>query len=117
MGYAFSRKRAVILAGLLAVTVHACSMANAQGSPVVIHRKISSKACELVQRGALVVGKEFAWIQIEGEQSQVYSPELGSGDYLSASLEISGRTAKDAHKSGFELKREGSIPGDMPTVL
>jgi protein TonB len=117
MGYAFSRKRAVILAGLLAATVYACSMANAQGSPVVIHRKIGSKACELVQRGALVVGKEFAWIEIEGEKSEIYSPELGPGDYLSASPEISGRAAKDAHKSGFELKREGSIPGDMPTVL
>ena len=117
MGCAFSIKRAVILTGLLVTTVSSYSVANAQGSPVLIHRKIGSKACELVQSGRLVVGKEFAWIEIEGEKSQVYSPELGPRDYLSASPEISGRAAKDAHKSGFELKRESSIPGDMPTVL
>jgi protein TonB len=117
MGFAFSIRRAVILTGLLVATVPSYSVANAQGSPVLIHRKIGSKACELVQRGTLVVGKGFAWIEIEGEKSQVYSPELGPGDYLAASPEISGRAAKDAHKSGFELKRQSSIPGDMPTVL
>lgn len=117
MGPAFSRRRVVTLAGMLAAAAHTCPMANAQRSPVVIHRKIGSEPCELVQRGALVVGKEFAWIEIEGEESQVYSPELGPGDYLSASPGVSGRAAKDAHKSGFELKRESSTPGDMPTVL
>ena len=116
MGYAFSRKGAVILAAL-AATVPSRSMADTQGSPVAVHRKIGSKACELVQRSAFVVGKGFAWVEIEGEKSQVYSPELGPDDYLSASPEISKRAAKDAHKSGFQLKREGSTSDDLPKVI
>lgn len=114
MGYVLSRKRAVLLAGLLTVPV--CSTADTQGSPVVIQRKIGSKACELVQHGSLVFGRDFVWIEIEGEKEQLYSPELGHSDYLTASPEISGFTASDVHKSGFELRRESSIPGDVPMV-
>lgn len=116
MGYFLSRKRAVTLAGFLTATVPLCSTADAQGSPVVIHRKIGSKACELVQHGALVFGKNFAWIEVEGEKEQLYSPELGHGDYLTASPAISGFTVGDIRKSGFELRRESSIPGDVPMV-
>jgi TonB family protein len=116
MGYVSSSKRAGILAGFLIATVPVCSKADTPGSPVVVHRKIGSEACELVQHGSFILDKEFAWVEIEGERAPVYSPELGPDDYLSVSSEVSRRTSKDAHKSGFELKREDSIPGDIPLV-
>jgi hypothetical protein len=85
--------------------------------PVFVHRKTSSKPCELVQRGSLVTAKQFAWVEIEGEKSKTYSLEMGPGDYLSTSLRVSERATKDARKSGFELKRESTITTDPPTVL
>jgi len=108
--------RAGILAGVLASTVPASWKSDTLGSPIVVHRKVGSEACELVQHGAFIPGKGFAWVEIEGENVPVYSPELGPGDYLSASPEVSRRAGKDAHKAGFELKREDSIPGDIPLV-
>lgn len=41
---------------------------------------------------------------------------MGPGDYLQISASISDRLAKNAHKSGFELKSESQIPADLPTV-
>jgi protein TonB len=64
-----------------------------------------------------VTAKEFAWVEIEGEKSETYSPEMGPGDYLSASPPISGPATKDARKSGFELKEESTIVTDPPRVL
>src|SRR4029077_8674524 len=82
-----------------------------------VHRRTGSMSCELVQRGSLVTAKEFAWVEIEGEKSEMYSPEMNPGDYLSASAPISGRTTKDARKSGFELKEESAIAADLPRVI
>jgi hypothetical protein len=79
--------------------------------------KDQSKACELVQHGSFVSAKEFAWVEIEGEKSETYSPEMGPSDYWSASPPIFGRAAKDARKSGFELKEESANPADPPLVL
>jgi TonB family protein len=84
--------------------------------PVLVHRRVGSKPCELVQRGSLVIAEQYAWVEIEGEKSETYSPELGRDDYLSASSSISGRVAKDVHKSGFGLKAESMIPADLPKV-
>jgi len=42
---------------------------------------------------------------------------MGPGDYLSASPPIFGRAAKDARKSGFELKEESANPTDPPRVF
>src|SRR5260370_4642701 len=42
---------------------------------------------------------------------------MGPGDYLEASPPISGRAARDARKSGFELKEESTIATDAPKVL
>jgi hypothetical protein len=109
MGYVASRKRAGILAGFLIATVPVCSKADTPGSPVVVHRKVGSEACELVQHGSLIFDKEFAWVEIEGEKAPVYSPELGPDDYLSVSSEVSRRTSKDAHKSGLASQVPGSI--------
>jgi TonB family protein len=91
------------------------SKANTE-APVLVHRRVGSKTCELVQRGSLVIAKQYAWVEIEGEKSETYSPEMGPGDYLSASSSISGRVANDAHKSGFELKSESKTPDDLPNV-
>jgi TonB family protein len=84
--------------------------------PILVHRRVGSKPCELVQRASLVIAEQYAWVEIEGEKSETYSPELGRGDYLSASSSISGRVAKDVHKSGFELRSESMIPANLPTV-
>jgi hypothetical protein len=84
---------------------------------VFVHRKTISKSCELVQRGSLVSAKEFAWVEIEGEKSETYSPEMGPSDYLSASPPIFKRAAKDARKSGFELKEESANTTDPPRVF
>lgn len=116
MGFAFSPMRAVVLASLLISTVPACSMAGTQGNPVLIHRKVGSKPCELVQHGSFMLGKDFAWVEIEGEKGQLYSPELGKGDYLTGPPEISALGAKEIHKSGFELRPESPISGDIPLV-
>jgi TonB family protein len=84
---------------------------------VFVHRKTNSKSCELVQRGSFVSAKEFAWVEVEGEKSETYSPEMGPEDYLSASPPIFGRAAKDARKSGFEFKEESAILTHPPRVL
>lgn len=85
--------------------------------PVLVHRKSASKSCELVQNGSLVIAKQFAWVEIEGEKSETYSPEMGPGDYLSSSPPLSGRAAKDARKSGFALKGGSTIATDAPKVV
>ncbi len=108
---------------LFALSVSILATGISEGSkgnttfPVFVHRRTGSKPCELVQRGSLVTAKEFAWVEIEGEKSETYSPEMGLGDYLSASPPISGRAAKDARKSGFEIKEESTIATDPPKVL
>jgi hypothetical protein len=51
-----------------------------------------------------------------GEKPELYSPEMGPSDYLSASPPGSRRAAKDAHKSGFELKGESESGADLPRV-
>lgn len=84
---------------------------------VLVHRKTASKSCELVQNGSLVIAKQFAWVEIEGEKSETYSPEMGPGDYLSASPPLSGRFAKDARKSGFRLEGKSQTAIDAPKVL
>jgi TonB family protein len=107
---------------LLAVSVGFSAQIISEGSkpnavvPVFVHSRVGSKPCELVQRGSLVTAKEYAWVEIEGEKSETYSPEMGPGDYLSASPPISGRAAKDARKSGFELRPESVIATDLPKV-
>ena len=102
--------------GILAAAISEGSKGNTT-FPVFVHRRTGSKPCELVQRGSFVTAKEFAWVEIEGEKSETYSPEMGPGDYLSASPPISGRAARDARKSGFELKEESTIATDTPKVL
>jgi hypothetical protein len=84
--------------------------------PVLVHRGVGAGPCELVQRGSLVIAKQYAWVQIEGEKSETYSPEMGPGDYLSAFTPTSGGVAKEAHKSGFELKSEPQTLADLPKV-
>jgi TonB family protein len=100
--------------GLPTATLSAGSEANTV-VPVFVHSRIGSTHCELVRRGSLVIAKQYAWVEIEGRKSETYSPEMGTGDYLSAAS-ISGRVREGAHKSGFELKSESKIPADLPRV-
>jgi TonB family protein len=108
---------------LFALSIGVLTGVSSEGSkgnttaPVFVHRRTGSKPCELVQRGSFVTAKEFSWVEIEGEKSETYSPEMGPDDYLSASPPISGRAAKEAHRSGFELKQESTIVTDPPRVL
>lgn len=102
--------------GFPAATISEGSKANTV-VPVFVHRSVRS-TCELMQRGSLVTAKEYSWVEteIEGEKSETYSPEMGPGDYLSASPPISGRAAKDAHRSGFKLEEESKVAADVPNV-
>src|SRR5690349_8037513 len=102
--------------GVLAATISEGSQGNMTVS-VFVHRRVGSKPCELVQKGSLVTAKQFAWVEMEGEKSETYSHEMGPGDYLSTSPPVSERAAKDARKSGFELKAESTIATDAPKVL
>jgi|KBSMisStandDraft_5_1062788.scaffolds.fasta_scaffold56208_3 TonB family protein len=110
---------ALLLAACIAILCAAISEGSKGNTTisVFVHRKTNSKSCELVQRGSFVSTKEFAWVEIEGEKSETYSPEMGPSDYLSASPPIFGRAAKDARRSGFELKEESANPTDPPRVL
>jgi len=101
--------------GFSATTFFGGSKANTEVS-VSVHSKVGARPCELVQRGLLVIAKQYAWVQIEGQKSETYSPELGPSDYLSASAPISGGVAKDVHKSGFELRAEPQTLADLPKV-
>jgi TonB family protein len=84
---------------------------------VIVHRRIGSTACELVQRGSLMSQKqEFAWIEIDGTNVEIYSPELGHDDYLSPAVSVPGTIAKTARKSGFELKGSSTNMSDVPGV-
>jgi TonB family protein len=85
--------------------------------PVIVHRRIGSTACELVQRGSLMAQRqEFAWLEIDGTNGEIYSPELGPYDYLTPTLSLPGAIAKTARKSGFELKASSTTSSDMPGV-
>src|SRR5579862_2208434 len=73
--------------------------------PVIVHQRIGSTRCELVRSGSLMAQKqEFAWVEIDGADGKVYSPELGHDDYLSFTAAVPGGIAKTARKSGFDLK-------------
>lgn len=102
--------------GVLAGTISEGSQGNTK-VPVLVHRKTDSKPCELVQHGSLVIAKQFSWVELEGEKSEIYSPKMGVGDYLSTPPPVPGRAAKDARKSGFELKGESTTTADAPKVL
>jgi hypothetical protein len=54
-----------------------------------------------------MIAREFAWVEIEGKKLEIYSLELGPGDYLSLALPIPGHVAKDAYKCGVEMWRGG----------
>ncbi len=64
-----------------------------------------------------MTGKDFAWIEIEGVNGEVYSPELGPDDYLISPLSIPGRVSKTARRSGFELKTGSTPIPDLPAVV
>ena len=84
--------------------------------PIVIHRRIVTLPCELVQRGSLIAEKQFAWLEIEGVNGAVYSPELGPEDYLTPAPTFSGSAAKAARASGFELKTLPTTNSNIPVV-
>jgi TonB family protein len=92
------------------------SLAAREGVPILIHRRIGSMPCELVQRGSLMAEKQFAWIEIEGVNGEVYSPELGPDDYLTPASSIAGSVAKTARRSGFELKSTPPTNPNVPAV-
>jgi TonB family protein len=104
-----------LLVGFYATTVSECSETIPPVS-VLVHSRVGAKPCELVQRGSLVIAKQYAWVQIEGQKSETYSPEMGPDDYLSAPASTSGQVKKETHKSGFELKAELEIPAGLPAV-
>jgi TonB family protein len=103
-----------LICGLFTTELYANPTEDA-AVPISVHRRIGSTTCELVQQGSLKIGKQFAWIEIEGEKGEIYSPEMGPDDYLS-SLPMSGPVAKKARKSGFELKGQSTIAPDLPSV-
>lgn len=86
------------------------------GVPIVIHRRIGAMRCELVQRGSLLSGKRFAWIEIDGTDGEIYSPELEPHDYLTAPSSIAGSLATEARRSGFELKTGPTTIPDSASV-
>jgi hypothetical protein len=71
---------------LFALSIGVLTWASSEGSkgnttvPVLVHRRIESKPCELVQRGSFLTAKEFSWVEIEGEKTETYSPEMGPDD-------------------------------------
>jgi TonB family protein len=86
------------------------------GLPIVLHRRIGSMPCELVQRGSLAARRQFAWIEIEGVDGDVYSPELGPDDYLAFARSTAGSAAEAARKSGFKVKTNRAEVSDLPAV-
>lgn len=60
--------------------------------------------------------QQFVWIEIEGLNGEIYSPELGPDDYLTPTLSVPGAIAKAARKSGFELKASSTAIPDVPGV-
>jgi TonB family protein len=84
--------------------------------PVVVHSRIGTQPCELLQAGLLLVGKNYAWIRIDGRNSETYSPEMGPYDYLTFLDDNARRLAKEPQKSGFEVKAELQGPADLPVV-
>jgi TonB family protein len=109
------------LLSILCLLSIGASLEGSPGSakvPVIIHRRIGSTPCELVQHGSLVTQKQrqFVWIEIEGLNGEIYSPELGPDDYLTPTLSVPGAIAKAARKSGFELKASSTTISDVPGV-
>jgi TonB family protein len=86
------------------------------GVPIVLHRRIGSMPCELVQRASLAARKQFAWIEIEGVDGDVYSPELGPDDYLAFGPSTAASAAEAARKSGFKVKTNRTGVPDLPAV-
>src|SRR5271156_3239632 len=108
----FSIALRIIICFLLAVGFPQASTGKT-GAPIVLHRRIPSTNCDLLQRGSLMTGDHFAWIEPEGTQGQIYSPELEPDDYVTS---LSGSSEKAARKSGFEVKKNSPSTPDLPAV-
>jgi hypothetical protein len=93
-----------LAAGLTTLAFAQTGLAQTIGSSssaIVLHRRFGS--CELVQKGMLLAGDQYASVRLDGVSEPIYSPELGDGDFIGFRVDMQQDLAKLARKSGFRM--------------
>lgn len=85
-------------------------------STIALHRRVGT--CELVQKGALVSENSYASVWLEGQPTEIYSPELENDDFIAYPVSTPKALVKLARKSGFRMKSasEGALT-ELPKLL
>jgi TonB family protein len=107
-----------LAAGLTTLAFAQTGLAQTIGSSssaIVLHRRFGS--CELVQKGMLLAGDQYASVRLDGVSEPIYSPELGDGDFIGFRVDMQQDLAKLARKSGFRMKPASDALGQLPNVL
>ena len=82
--------------------------------PVAFHEHLND-SCELIHRATLLIYKQYVALSVAGEADEVYSAELGRGDFLTVSPALKKQVTKAARKSRYEVHID-STAGDIPAV-
>jgi TonB family protein len=114
------RSLSFVLAAVLvapAVAPNVFSQApESSNSAIVLHRRFG--ACELVQKGTLLSEDGYALVRLDGVSESIYSPELGSDDFIGDPVGAPQNLTKLARKSGFRMKAASDAElSKLPKVL
>jgi len=82
------------------------------GYKVRLHEQLSA-SCELISPLTLIRYKEYDALELEGTREEIYSPELGKGDFVAMSTVLPKEIPKSAKKSGFDVRTEPTQPIDL----
>ncbi len=75
--------------------------------PVTLHEHLSP-SCEVIQPATLIQHKDYDAIVLSSANGEIYSPELGTGDFVGVTAAVPNKAVKSAKKSGFEVRPEPS---------
>lgn len=82
------------------------------GYKVRLHEQLSA-SCELISPLSLIQYKQYDALEVEEPPEEIYSPELGKGDFVAVSTMVPQEVSKSAKKSGFDVRTEPAGPFDL----
>jgi TonB family protein len=82
------------------------------GYKVRLHEQLNA-TCELISPVSLIQYKQYDALEVEGRPEEIYSPELGKGDFVAVSTTVPKEVSKSAKKSGFDVRTEPAEPFEL----
>ena len=79
---------------------------------VRLHEELSP-SCELIWPVTLIQYKQYDALALAGGPVEIYSPELGKGDFVAMPTTVPKEVAKSAKKSGFNVHTESTEPSGL----